>query len=113
MSHLPNDATAPPQASGPRQDVDALHPLAIVTKAPPSEPNPASDSVPRADVSRRRLLQGGLGGVPVLVTLFSRPVLGQTPCLTASAFLSGNASSPGREFLPRCPTVDPTLIDPN
>ena len=79
----------------------------------PTEPDPAADVVPRADASRRRLLQGGLGAAPVLMTLFSRPVLGQTACVTESAFLSGNASSPGEEFLPVCPTVDPTMADPN
>jgi len=42
--------------------------------------------------SRRRLLQGGLASAPVLMTLISRPVLGQVQ--TPSAFCSGNTSTP-------------------
>ena len=42
-------------------------------------------------VSRRRLLQGGLAAAPVLMTLVSRPVLGQQ-VQTPSAFCSGNTS---------------------
>ena len=42
---------------------------------------------------RRRLLQGGLSAAPVLMTIVSRPVLGQQ-CQTPSAALSGNISAP-------------------
>jgi hypothetical protein len=35
---------------------------------------------------RRRLLQGGLGAAPLLMTLASRPVLGATQCYTCSAY---------------------------
>ena len=49
-------------------------------------------------MSRRRLLQGGLGAAPVLMTLVSRPVLAQE-CLTPSAFVSGNASTGGQPAL--------------
>jgi hypothetical protein len=41
--------------------------------------------------TRRRLLQGGLAAGPVLMTLFSRPVLAQQ-CQSPSGFISGNAS---------------------
>jgi hypothetical protein len=62
---------------------------------PPSGPDSASDSAsvsgPPPKATRRRLLQGGLATAPVLMTLFSRPVLAQQ-CQTPSAFCSGNAS---------------------
>jgi hypothetical protein len=41
----------------------------------------------RVSPSRRRLLRGGLGAAPVLMTLASRPV-GATVCTTGSAFAS-------------------------
>ena len=44
-------------------------------------------SVP-ASGERRRLLRGGLAAGPVLMTVMSRPVLGQTTCLAASAMTS-------------------------
>jgi len=45
--------------------------------------------------ARRRLLHGGLAAGPVLMTLFSRPVLGAAKCVTPSAFCSGNVSTVG------------------
>src|SRR5438046_2665419 len=57
-----------------------------------SEPSPLVEGRPAA--GRRRLLQGGLGAAPVLMTLTSRPVLAQQ-CQTPSGFLSGNASAAG------------------
>ena len=48
---------------------------------------PASESAPRSN-ARRRLLQGGLSTAPVLMTVVSRPVLGQTVCLAPSAAMS-------------------------
>jgi hypothetical protein len=37
---------------------------------------------------RRRLLRGGLAAVPVLMTVASRPAMGQTVCITASDKMS-------------------------
>ena len=42
--------------------------------------------------SRRRLLRGGLAAAPVLMTVASRPVLGQTVCATPSLTMSLAAS---------------------
>ncbi|HEX7273278.1 MAG TPA: hypothetical protein VF420_14125 [Casimicrobiaceae bacterium] len=57
---------------------------------------PSPDPVP----ARRRLLRGGLAAGPVLMTLVSRPVLGQRTggfvCTTPSGFVSANASTAGR-----------------
>jgi hypothetical protein len=53
--------------------------------------NPAdipADTVPPPVGARRRLLRGGLAAAPVLMTLASRPVLGQTACAAPSAFTS-------------------------
>jgi len=64
----------------------------------PSNPPLSPDSAPVAGrdpiATRRRFLQGGLAAAPVLITLVSRPVLGQQ-CATPSGFISGNASRPG------------------
>lgn len=57
----------------------------------PQEPA-ASRDIPSD--SRRRLIKGGIAGAPVLMTILSRPALGQQ-CLTPSAFGSGNLSRPG------------------
>ena len=46
------------------------------------------------DRGRRRLVQGGVGAAPLLMTLVSRPVLGQVPCQTGSDTLSGPTSHP-------------------
>jgi hypothetical protein len=46
------------------------------------------------DKNRRRLVGGGLGAAPLLMTLVSRPVLGQETCLSSSAHLSGPTSHP-------------------
>jgi len=62
----------------------------------PVDPSPApegSEALTRA-ANRRRLLRGGLAAAPVLLTLASRPVLGQT-CTSISGMMSGNTSSPG------------------
>ena len=65
--------------------------------ADPNKPNsePPSPSGERPVLGRRRLLQGGLGAAPVLMTLVSRPVLGQGICQTPSGFVSANASNVG------------------
>lgn len=52
----------------------------------------ATEGAPR-DRGRRRLLQGGLVATPVVMTVASRPVLGQA-CQTPSAFVSGTISGP-------------------
>lgn len=60
---------------------------------PPEDKTPQVDSQvpPESGVpSRRRLLHGAITAVPVLLTLASRPVLGNTACATPSA-----AGSPG------------------
>jgi len=55
------------------------------------------DSADRVALGRRRLLHGGLAAGPVLLTLVSRPVLGQgAHCTTPSGFVSLNASNAGR-----------------
>ena len=46
--------------------------------------------------ARRRLLRGGLGAAPVVMTLASRPVLAATNCATPSSFASINASRPNQ-----------------
>lgn len=61
----------------------------------PRGPAPPSGKDPQ--VSRRRLLQGGLAAAPVLMTLVSRPVLAQR-VQTPSAFCSGNKSALGTAF---------------
>ena len=63
--------------------------------SPPSSPDPVSVSGPDPKAARRRLLQGGLAAVPVLMTLVSRPVLAQQ-CTTPSGYVSLNASTAGR-----------------
>lgn len=67
-------------------------PTRTTSMSNPNEPSTDSRSpagVPK--VGRRRLLQGGLAAAPVLMTLVSRPVLGQQ-AVTPSAFCSGNTS---------------------
>jgi hypothetical protein len=44
---------------------------------------------------RRRLVKGGLGAAPVLMTLVSRPVLGDSRCFTPSGFHSMPTSDHG------------------
>jgi len=56
-----------------------------------SAEKPVDSPVPQSD-SRRKLLRGGLAAGPVLMTVASRPVLGQVAC-TASAITSINMQS--------------------
>ena len=63
-----------------------------------------SERAPRSRV-RRRLLQGGLSTGPVLMTVASRPVLGQTACQSPSAFLSAPTS--GTRTLQVCSGLTP------
>lgn len=52
---------------------------------------------PQPVPGRRRLLQGGLGASPLLLTLVSRPVLGQqNQCFTPSGFVSMPTSQHGQ-----------------
>ena len=73
----------------------------------PSLPPPAPDS--DLSTGRRRLLQGGLGAAPVLMTLVSRPVLAQRTglCTSPSGFVSLNASNAGRNVA--CTGRSPTF----
>jgi hypothetical protein len=64
-------------------------------------------------MGRRRLLHGGLAAGPVLMTLVSRPVLGQVQCQTASAFVSGNASVAGVAVLCEGQSPDYWANNPN
>lgn len=62
---------------------------------------PTSDKEDRRQPvpGRRRLLQGGLGASPLLLTLVSRPVLGQNNrCFTPSGFISMPTSEHGQPF---------------
>ena len=43
---------------------------------------------PQLDRGRRRLVQGGIGAAPLLMTLVSRPVLGSVECSTCSGYQS-------------------------
>lgn len=56
------------------------------------EPTSAGNASAPRSKTRRRLLQGGLSTGPVLMTVASRPVLGQTVCLSPSAGLSAPTS---------------------
>jgi hypothetical protein len=62
------------------------------------KPVPETDIPAPHDAGRRRLLQGGLGVAPVVLTLASRSTFGGTlacECATPSGFVSGNTSKPG------------------
>lgn len=60
----------------------------------PDSPHHAGDAPAGTLDSRRRLIKGALAAGPILMTLASRPVLGQTGgnCRTPSGFASGNVS---------------------
>src|SRR6185312_8091379 len=62
---------------------------------PPELPRNGQDAEQPKSDARRRLLQGGLAAGSVVMTVASRPVLGQVACLTPSASTSmptsGNA----------------------
>ena len=68
--------------------------MAEPKELPPGEHRP---EVQQPVPGRRRLLQGGLGVSPVLLTLVSRPVLGQQgQCFTPSGFVSMPTSQHGQ-----------------
>lgn len=68
-------------------------------ETPPSDAARAALNDLSKAATRRRLLRGGLGASPVLLTLASRPVIA-TVCRTASASASANASRPGANQTP-------------
>jgi hypothetical protein len=63
---------------------------------------PKGKAVTPSSSSRRRLLKGGLGSAPVLLTLVSRPVLGGggggNQCFTPSGFVSMPTSKHGDQY---------------
>lgn len=71
----------------------------------------AARSETQLDRARRRLVQGGAGAAPLLMTLVSRPVLGQV-CQTASASASFPTShAHGQQ--PVCSGASPTFWSQN
>lgn len=67
--------------------------MTALPEPPASESGPAPECAPSSD-ERRRLLRGGLAAGPVLMTVLSRPVLGQTNCgnVSVSASLAAGTS---------------------
>ena len=59
---------------------------------------------PLLDRGRRRLVQGGIGAAPLLMTLVSRPVLGSVECVSCSGYHS--AATSGRK-ISYCTGQDP------
>lgn len=55
----------------------------------------AADQIKFSGESRRRFATSGLAASGIILTLASRPVLGQTFCLSPSGFVSGNTSQHG------------------
>ena len=53
---------------------------------------------PSGEPPRRRLLRGGLGAAPILMTLASRSVLADNSCRTMSGFLSAPTSRHGTQY---------------
>jgi hypothetical protein len=80
---------------------------------PPSVPDTPKVTGQQPQPVRRRLLHGGLAAGPVLMTLISRPVLGQVQCQTPSAFVSGNASLAGAAVLCEGHSADYWANNPN
>jgi hypothetical protein len=67
-----------------------------MSKNPPSDNSTRPDAEPLAAPARRRLITGGLAAGPVLMTLYSRPVLACTATRQSpSAWASGNTSTVG------------------
>jgi len=71
----------------------------------PQHSRPLTGAVGEGATGRRRFVKSGLAATPVLMTLVSRPVLGQQ-CLSPSAFCSGNLSAPNAGAEP-CNGVTP------
>jgi len=65
-----------------KENTEVKPEVPVVSPAVPSE-------------ARRRLIRGGLGSAPVLLTLVSRPVLGQVACVSPSGFVSMPTSAHG------------------
>ena len=67
--------------------------------AEPGLPQEATSPARSVDESRRRFGKSGLAVSGVLLTLASRPVLGQWACQSPSGFQSGNVSTHGQPTL--------------
>ncbi|CAH1197981.1 conserved hypothetical protein [Candidatus Nitrotoga sp. BS] len=70
-----------------------------------------ADKLMSSGESRRRFATSGLAVSGIILTLASRPVLGQTFCMSPSGFISGNTSQHGA-----CPVPPPPVLlppDPN
>src|SRR4029079_1469624 len=61
----------------------------------PTQDSAASQPKALRNEARRRMLRGGLGTTPLLLTLVSRPVLGQVACFSPSGFVSMPTSAHG------------------
>lgn len=69
----------------------------VMTSPEAAEPDSAGAPAPGVSLDRRRLLRGGVGTAPVLLTVVSRPVSAGA-CTTASAFTSLNLSRDNRIY---------------
>jgi hypothetical protein len=70
---------------------------------PPDSPEQVTAAPQSAE--RRRLLRGGLATAPVLMTIASRPVLGQTACVAPSAL--GSMPASGNHAVSVCSGLSP------
>lgn len=61
----------------------------------PKDESALPQLTPPSSGTRRRFLHGGLGATPLLLTLASRPVLGQVTCTSPSGFVSMPTSAHG------------------
>ncbi|MEQ1583685.1 MAG: hypothetical protein ABL862_08915 [Candidatus Nitrotoga sp.] len=74
-------------------------------------PHDADDQIKFSGESRRQFATSGLAVSGIILTLASRPVLGEAFCSTPSGFVSGNTSQHGE-----CPVIPPGVTlppDPN
>lgn len=74
-------------------------------------PHDAGDQIKFSGESRRQFAASGLAVSGIILTLASRPVLGEAFCSTPSGFVSGNTSQHGE-----CPVIPPGVTlppDPN
>ena len=65
----------------------------------PRQPELPSETHSAAERNRRRVIQRGLAAAPLLMTLLSRPVLGQVQCFAPSAAVSIPTSTHGATIL--------------
>src|SRR5207302_189606 len=73
-------------------------PMADPTNTP-RQPELPSETHSAAERNRRRVIQRGLAAAPLLMTLLSRPVLGQVQCFAPSAAVSIPTSTHGATIL--------------